>query len=165
MLQINNEALESIMCDVIKICLESRISTRSGKENQLLDIKTALERPIFNLGLPNIRWSYYSILLFIASLLFRTLFYDVTHDTFQCFTAFILLYEIWHQFCFIFMWFQHFINKKLHRIYSYFSEMLRTGLNPAETVRIWTHPGYYIKLVNIFLTIGLYLTTIVIKYY
>ena len=46
----NNEALESNMCDVIKIWLKSRDSKRSWKENQLLDIKTAVERPISKLG-------------------------------------------------------------------------------------------------------------------
>ena len=56
MLRINNEALESIMFDVIKIRVERRIATRSGKEKQLLDIKTAVrERPNLKLGLPNFR--------------------------------------------------------------------------------------------------------------
>ena len=64
-----SEAPESVMCDVIKIRLKRRIATRSGKENQPLDIKTAVEWPIFNLGLPNFRWSFYSILLLVASLL------------------------------------------------------------------------------------------------
>ncbi len=41
------------MCDVIKIRLKRRIATRSGKGNQPLNIKTALERPIVKLGLPN----------------------------------------------------------------------------------------------------------------
>ncbi len=40
------EALESVMCDVIKIRLKRSISTRSGKGNQPLIIKTAIERPI-----------------------------------------------------------------------------------------------------------------------
>ena len=58
------------MCDVIKILLERRIATRSGKGNQPLNIKTAVrERPIFNLGLPTFRWSFYFILLLVASLL------------------------------------------------------------------------------------------------
>ena len=39
------------MCDVIKILLKRRIATRSGKGNHPLDIKTALELPIFKLGL------------------------------------------------------------------------------------------------------------------
>ncbi len=38
-----HEALESVMCDVIKIRLKRRIATRSGKGNQPLNIKTALE--------------------------------------------------------------------------------------------------------------------------
>ena len=36
-----------------KILLKRRIATRSGKGNQPLDIKTAVELPIFKLGLPN----------------------------------------------------------------------------------------------------------------
>ena len=51
------EANESAVCDVIKICLKRRIATRSGKGNQPLNIKTAVERPILKLGLPNFRWS------------------------------------------------------------------------------------------------------------
>ena len=56
------------MCDVIKIRLKRRIATRSGKGNQLLNIKIAVERQILKLGLPNIRWSFYFILLFVALL-------------------------------------------------------------------------------------------------
>ncbi len=41
------------MCDVIKIRLKSRIASTSGKGNQPLNIKTAVERPILKLGLPN----------------------------------------------------------------------------------------------------------------
>ena len=79
------EALEIGMCDVIKIRLKRRNATRSGKENQPLSIKTTVERPILKLGLPNFRWSFYSILLLVAFLLFRRFIYDVKHDTFQCF--------------------------------------------------------------------------------
>ncbi len=79
------EALESGMCDVIKIRLKGRDATRSGKGNQQLNIKTAVERPILKLGLPNFRWSFYISLLLVASLLFRHFFGDVTHATFQCF--------------------------------------------------------------------------------
>ena len=43
------EALESVMCDVIKIRLKRRIVMRSGKGNQPLNIKTAVERPILKL--------------------------------------------------------------------------------------------------------------------
>ena len=50
-----NEALESVMCDVIKIRLKRRIATRCGKGNQPLNIKTAVEQPIFKLGLPSFR--------------------------------------------------------------------------------------------------------------
>ena len=63
------------MCDVIKIRLK-RIATRSGKGNQPLNIKTSVERPILELGLPNFMWSFYFILLLVA------------HDTFQRFKKF-----------------------------------------------------------------------------
>ena len=62
------------MCDVIKIRLKRRIATRSGKGNQPLNIKTAVEGPILKLGLPNFRWIFYFILLLFASLLFRRIF-------------------------------------------------------------------------------------------
>ena len=62
------------MCDVIKIRLKRRIATRSGKGNQPLNIKTAVERPILKLGLPNFRWSSYFILLLVSSLLFIRIF-------------------------------------------------------------------------------------------
>ena len=65
------EALESVMCDVIRIRLKRRIATRSWKGNQPLIIRTVVERPNLNLGLPNFRWSFSSISLFVASLLFR----------------------------------------------------------------------------------------------
>ena len=54
----SQEALESVMCDVIKIRLKRRIATRSGIGNQPLNIKTAVEQPILKLGLPNIRWCF-----------------------------------------------------------------------------------------------------------
>ena len=57
------------MCVVIKIRLKIRIAARSGKGNQQQNIKTAKERSISKLGLPNIRWSFYFILLLVASLL------------------------------------------------------------------------------------------------
>ncbi len=66
--------MESIMCDVIIIRLKRRIATRSGKVNHPLNIKTAVERPILKLGLLNFRWSFYFILLLVASLLFRSIF-------------------------------------------------------------------------------------------
>ena len=59
------------MCDVIKLCLKRRIATRSGKGNQPLNIKTAEERPILKLGLPYFWWSFYFLLLLVASFLFR----------------------------------------------------------------------------------------------
>ena len=62
------------MCDAIKIRLKRRIVTRSGKGNQLQNIKTAIERPILKLGLPNFRWSFYFIVLHVASILFRRIF-------------------------------------------------------------------------------------------
>ena len=43
------------MCDAIKIRLKRRIATRSGKGNQQLNIKTAVDQPILKLGLPNFR--------------------------------------------------------------------------------------------------------------
>ncbi len=46
----NNEVLESVMCEVVRIRLKRRIATRSGKGNQPLVIKTAVE-PILKLGL------------------------------------------------------------------------------------------------------------------
>ena len=42
----NHEALESVMCDVIKKSLKIRIATRSGKGTQPLNTRTAAERPI-----------------------------------------------------------------------------------------------------------------------
>ncbi len=54
------KALESVMYDVIKINLKRRIATRSGKVNMPLSTKTAVERPILKLGLPNFKWSLYS---------------------------------------------------------------------------------------------------------
>ncbi len=66
--------LESVMCDVIKIRLKRWIETRSGKGNQPLNIKTAVEWPILKLRLPNLRWSFYLILFLVASLLYRRIF-------------------------------------------------------------------------------------------
>ncbi len=43
------------MCDVIKIRLNLRDVTRSGKVNQPLNIKNVVERPTLKLGLPNVR--------------------------------------------------------------------------------------------------------------
>ena len=62
------------MCDVIKIRLKSRITTRSGKRNQPLNIKTAVEMPILKLGLPHFSWSFYFILFLVVSLLFGRIF-------------------------------------------------------------------------------------------
>ena len=66
--------MESVTCDVIKIRLKRRIATRSGKGNQPLNIKIAVERPILGLGLPNFRRSFYLILLLVAFLLLRRFF-------------------------------------------------------------------------------------------
>ncbi len=49
------EALESVMCDVIKICLKGRIATRSRNANQPLIITTSVPRSILRVGLPNFR--------------------------------------------------------------------------------------------------------------
>ncbi len=62
------------MCDVMKIRLKRRIATRSGKGNQPLNIKTAIEQLILKLGYLNFLLSFYFILLLIASLLFRRIF-------------------------------------------------------------------------------------------
>ena len=43
------------MCDVIKIRQRGRIAMKSGKGNQPLNIKTAVEGPILKLGLPKFR--------------------------------------------------------------------------------------------------------------
>ena len=64
-----NEAQESVMCDVMKIRLKRRIAAKSWKGNQPLNIKTDVELPILKLGLRNFRWSFYFILLLVASLL------------------------------------------------------------------------------------------------
>ncbi len=45
------EALESGMCNVIKIRLKSKDATRYGKGNQPLNIKTAVEWPFLKLGI------------------------------------------------------------------------------------------------------------------
>ncbi len=39
---LETEALESVICDVIKICLKRKIATKSGKGNQLINVKTAV---------------------------------------------------------------------------------------------------------------------------
>ena len=67
------EALKSVMCDVIKIRLKRRIASRSGKGNPLLNIKIAVERPILKLGLPNLGGVFIFIIL-VAPLLFRHIF-------------------------------------------------------------------------------------------
>ncbi len=68
------EALESGMCDVIKVHLKRREATRNGRGNQPLFIKTAVERPILKLGLLNFGWSFYFTILLVASPLFRHIF-------------------------------------------------------------------------------------------
>ena len=70
----NLEVLESGICDVINIRLKRRDALRNGIGNQSLDIKTAVERPISKLGIPNFRWSLNFILLLVTSLLFRHIF-------------------------------------------------------------------------------------------
>ncbi len=59
------------MCDVIKIRLKRWLAKRSGKGNQPLNIKTAVEQTILKLRLPNFRWSFYFVFLLVASQLFR----------------------------------------------------------------------------------------------
>ena len=61
------------MCDVIKIRLKGRFATRSGKGNQSLNIKTAVEQPILKVCYQILCGNYF-ILLLIASLLFRSIF-------------------------------------------------------------------------------------------
>ncbi len=68
------------VCDVIKIRLKRRYGTLSGKVNQTLNIKTSEELPILKLRLPNFWWSFYFILLHVASLLFRR-FFMTSHMT------------------------------------------------------------------------------------
>ncbi len=46
-------------------------ATRSGKGNQPLYIKTAVQWPFLKLGLQNFRLSFYFVLILVASLLFR----------------------------------------------------------------------------------------------
>ena len=46
------------MCDVISRRLKRRIATRSGKGNQPLNIKTAVEQPMLKLGLKNFIWTF-----------------------------------------------------------------------------------------------------------
>ena len=70
----NLEVLESGICDVINIRLKRRDALRNGIGNQSLDIKTAVERLILKVGLPNFSWSYYFILLLVASLILRRIF-------------------------------------------------------------------------------------------
>ena len=67
----------------VALLTSKRDATRSGKGKQPLNIKTAVERSIFKLRLPNFRWSFYFILLLVASLFLRRIF--MTHDTFQRF--------------------------------------------------------------------------------
>ena len=47
------EALESVMCDVIKIRLKRRIVTRSEKGKQPLNIKTAVRAANFKTRITN----------------------------------------------------------------------------------------------------------------
>ncbi len=89
------KALESVMCEVIKICIKRRIAARSSKGNQPLNIKTDVERPILKLGLSNSRWSFYFILFLVATLLFRRIFMT-SHTTFS--SASTLAYG-WMQKC------------------------------------------------------------------
>ena len=55
------------MFDVIKIHLKRSITTRSGKGNQPLNIKTAVEQPFF-LGLPNVAVFFITKKIFIVTI-------------------------------------------------------------------------------------------------
>ncbi len=78
------------MCDVIKIRQKRRIATRGGKGNQPLNIKTAVERPILKPGLSSFRWSFYFILLLVASLLCRR-FFMTSHMTLSSASKFVYI--------------------------------------------------------------------------
>ncbi len=77
--------MESVRCDAIKIRLKRSIATRSVIEYQPLNIKTAVsvELPILKLGLLNFSWSFYFILLLVASLLFRRIFMTLFSASFE----------------------------------------------------------------------------------
>ena len=45
----NNEVLENVMCEVVRIRLKRKFATKSGKGNQPANIKRAVERPILKL--------------------------------------------------------------------------------------------------------------------
>ena len=70
---------------------------------QPLNIKTAVKRPILQLGLPNFRWSFFFILLLVASLLFRRIFMTshMTLSSASYFSIFnlYLLPDILSQYC------------------------------------------------------------------
>ncbi len=70
------------MYDVIKINLKRRYATRSSKGNQPLNIKTAAERPILKLGLPNFRCSFYFYFTTRCNPPFKTYFMTL-HMTFS----------------------------------------------------------------------------------
>ncbi len=57
----SKEALESVMCDIIKIILKRRLETRSGKGNQPLNNKTDVECQILKLEIQNVSLSFYFI--------------------------------------------------------------------------------------------------------
>ncbi len=62
------------MRDIIKIRLKRRIATRRSKENWPLNIKTDAKWPILKLRLPNLRFSFYFILLLVVFLLFKRIY-------------------------------------------------------------------------------------------
>ncbi len=70
------EARESVMYDVKKYVHTKEGCSEKCKGNQPLNIKTAVEQPILKLGLPNFMWSFYFILLLVASLLFRRILFQ-----------------------------------------------------------------------------------------
>ncbi len=71
-----------------------RIAKRSGKGNQPLNFKTAVERPILKLGLPNIRFSFYFISLLVACLFIRRIFMT-SHMTLSSASCFMIDYDCW----------------------------------------------------------------------
>ncbi len=84
------EALESVMCDVIKIRLKRRDATRSGKGNHPLNIKTAVDWPILKIGLQNFKGSFYSI-FFSLHPSFLDVFLMTSHMPLSCASDFKII--------------------------------------------------------------------------
>ena len=77
------EALKSGMCDVIKIRLKRRITTRSGKGNQPLNINSCRTA---NFKARITKFQVELLFYFTSRCIppLQTYFYDVTHDTNVC---------------------------------------------------------------------------------